>query len=65
MVKSVAPVKSAAPAQAVQKRSAEAEGIPGQGDKKRRPGVINLSGEGGNKRSIQVEPDDEQSDDGE
>ena len=42
-------VKSATPDQAKPQRSGEDEGRPGQGRKKRRPGVINLSGNGGGK----------------
>ena len=57
-------VKSATPDQAKPKRSGEDEGRPGQGRKKRRPGVINLSGNDGDKHVIPVEPDDEQSDEG-
>ena len=57
-------VKSATPDQAKPKRSGEDEGRPGQGRKKRRPGVINLSGNGGDNHVIPVEPDDEQSDEG-
>ena len=57
-------VKSATPDQAKPQRSGEDEGRPGQGRKKRRPGVINLSGNGGYKHVIPVEPDDEQSDEG-
>ena len=57
-------VKSATPDQAKPKRSGEDEGKTRQGRKKRRPGVINLSGNGGDKHVIPVEPDDEQSDEG-
>ena len=58
-------VKAATRAQVAQKRSAEDDANPGQGGKKRRPGVINVSGDGGHKSVVPVDPDDEQSDEGE
>ena len=58
-------VKSATPDQAKPKRSGEDEGRPGQGRQKRRPGVINLSGNGGDEHVIGMERDDEKSDEGE
>ena len=58
-------VKSATPPQAKPKRSGEDEGKQRQGRKKRRPGAINLSGNGGGEHVIGMETDDEKSDEGE
>ena len=49
-------VKPATSPQAKPKRSVEDEGTKRQGRKKRRPGAINLSGNGGDKHVIPVEP---------
>ena len=58
-------VKSASLDQAKPKRSGEDEGKKRQGRKKRRPGVINLSGNGGDEHVLGMETDGEKIDEGE
>ena len=57
-------VKSETQAQAGKRPAEEAEANAGQGGQKR-PGVINVRGDAGNKRTVPKEPDDEESDQGE